>query len=135
MPIYSYICDNCGHREYDFQVKYIGTSTDIVCPECLENLIMRRDYADEKPVMKPDWPAGYNIGIDYHYKNKEDLMSEIKRRGFYPKVHGGGTTRAKPGLYGDEEFKEMYTPTPQEDLFNTDKYDHHELPLPKNLED
>ena len=139
MPIYSYICDKCGHRHTDFQVKYTGT-IDISCPECIKNAIngadvffMQRDYADEKPVMKPDWQPGYNIGIDYHYKNKADLMGEIRRRGFYPSVHGGGTTRTKAGLYGDEEYKEMYTPSPKEDLFDTDKYDHVELPLPKNL--
>ena len=139
MPIYSYICDNCGYRYTDFQVKYTGT-IDIVCPKCIleENdyvVFLRRDYADEKPVMKPDWQPGHNIGIDYDYTNKADLMNEIRRRGFYPSVHGGGVTRSKAGLYGDEEFKEMYTPTPKEDLFNKDIYDHRELPPPKSMED
>lgn len=143
MPIYSYICDVCGHRHTDFQVKYTGTvKIRCICTVHRMNMdghgvfghpVMRRDYADEKPVMKPDWQPGYNYGIDYHYKNKADLMGEIRRRGFYPSVHGGGTTRTKAGLYGDEEYKEMYTPSPKEDLFDTDKYDHVELPLPKNL--
>lgn len=142
MPIYSYICDECGHRLLDYQIKYTGTRT-IECPDCVVysqllgrylSLHMRRDYADEKPTMIPDWPAGFNHGIMYHYKNKADLMDEIRRRSLYPGVHGGGTTRSNAGLYGDEEFKEMYTPTPKEDLFNTDKYDHVELPPPKNTD-
>lgn len=146
MPIYSYICDACGYRHTDFQVKYTGT-IEIMCPGCCVSTkgatdgdmilgnIMRRDYADEKPTMIPDWPAGFNHGIMYHYKNKADLMDEIRRRDLYPGVHGGGTTRSNAGLYGDEEFKEMYTPSPKEDLLNTDKYDHVELPPPKNLQE
>lgn len=135
MPIYSYKCPICGERYLDYQVKYTGTR-DIYCIKSFHSDVkMCRDYSDEKPVMKPDWEPGYNIGIDYKYSNKQDLMNEIRRRGLYPSVHGGGVTRTKAGLYGDEEYREMYTPTPKEDLFNTDKYDHVELPPPKNLED
>ena len=125
MPIYSYFCKNCGHREYDFQHKYIG-SRDIACPKCsdmdkhphvLTDHFMVRDYNDERPYMEEGWEPGYNIGIDYNYKNKTDLYREIKRRGLRGKrmdgsIHG---SRVKPGFYGDEEFRDMYTPTQPED--------------------
>ncbi len=120
MPIYSYVCDECGYRYYDYQNKYIG-SQEYGCPNCFREInpkFMRRDYNDEKPTMMPDWEPGYNIGIDYHYSSKGDLMREIKRRGLLPSVHGGGitSTNAKPGLYGDEEFHDMYAPSqPTED--------------------
>lgn len=128
MPVYSYVCDACGHRYYDWQPKYTG-SREILCPKCIDKRedimgdntatlgnLMRRDYHDEQATVMPDWEPGYNPGIDYHYKNKGDLMSEIKRRGLYPSVHGGGihSSRATPGLYGDEEFHKMYSPSKPE---------------------
>lgn len=112
MPFYCYICDICGETFDDYQKTHTG-SREIKC-KCGAD--MHRDYFKERPGVIPDWEAGYNIGIDYHYKNKSDLMREIKRRGLYPSVHGGGihSTRAKAGYYGDEEYKEMYNPTPSD---------------------
>lgn len=122
MPIYSYKCPKCGERYEDVQTEYIGTR-DIACPNgcsvvgqsaCIA--LMLRDYADEKPFMLPDWEPGYNIGIEYNYSSKADLYREIQRRGLRGRRMDGSiqSSRAKPGYYGDEEYKEMYTPTPPE---------------------
>lgn len=121
MPIYSYICPVCEERHYEWNAKYVGTQI-LRCPNNCKiggvnkPAILQRDYQDEKATVMPDWEPGYNPGIGYHYKNKADLMGEIKRRGLYPSVHGGGihSSNAKPGLYGDEEFREMYSPSKPE---------------------
>ena len=62
MPIYSYICPDCGERYYDWQPTYTG-SREIQCEECGNE--MQRDYQDERAAVMPDWEPGYNIGIDY----------------------------------------------------------------------
>ena len=120
MPIYCYKCKKCGATLEDYQFISVG-SLRVECDLC--GITMSRDYVSEKVCIQPDWPPGYNPGIDYHYKNKADLMGEIIRRGLYPSVHGGGitSTRAKPGLYGDEEFKDMYNPSVDKEL-NEDNY-------------
>jgi len=105
MPIYLYECDLCGLEYEDYQSTYTG-SRDIFCPDD-PGIKMHRNYHKEQAVIQADWPPGYNIGIDYHYKNKSDLMREIRRRGLYPQQHGGGVATAKPGLYGDEQYKSL----------------------------
>jgi DNA-directed RNA polymerase subunit RPC12/RpoP len=105
MPIYLYKCHNCDKTYEDIQASMTG-SRYIQC-ECGRE--MSRDYFEENAGIIPDWEPGYNPGIDYNYKNKADLLSEIKRRGLYPSIHGGGISvgGSKPGLYGDEEYKHI----------------------------
>lgn len=116
MPTYVYKCPMCKEEYLDFQHKFVG-SRKIECPKgcwydrMLEiRMTLKRDYAAERPSVISDWEPGYNPGIDYHYSSKSDLLAEIKRRGFYPSVHGNGiaASRAKPGLYGEEEYKHIY---------------------------
>ncbi len=127
MPIYCYKCPVCGEIHEDIQVKMTGTR-EIYCV-CVPDdskisqggVLMHRDFAAEKPGIIADWEPGYNIGIDYNYKNKHDLMSEIKRRGLYVKMHGGGVSvsGSKSGLYGDEEHKDLYNyskPVPDSEI-------------------
>jgi len=109
MPIYCYKCQRCGDTYEDIQVKMVGTR-EIHCPRCYpaNGDIMHRDYIAEKPGVITDWEPGYNIGIDEHYTSKADLMEKIRRKGFYPKMHGGTSlARSKSGLYGDEEFRKV----------------------------
>ncbi len=126
MPIYSYKCPICDERYEDVQTSYTGTRP-IHCPNKCKAVgihgivtrvfvLMDRDYSDEKPFMLPDWEPGYNIGIDYQYSSKGDLYREMQRRGLRGKRMDGSiqSSRVKPGLYGDEEFKDMYTPTSPE---------------------
>ena len=81
------------------------------CPSCKKDL--SRDYSEEVPSVIADWPAGYNISINSHYKNKKDLLDQMKRQGYLPQQNSGGVTRSTGGLYGDEEFK---PPEPQEEV-------------------
>lgn len=106
MPIYLYRCLICGKTFDDIQSIMIG-SREIFCRGC--GSTMQRDYKKEKAGIIADWQPGYNVGIDYHYKSKGDLLAEIKRRGLYPSIHGGGVSvkGSKPGLYGDEEYKHI----------------------------
>jgi hypothetical protein len=113
MPIYLYKCPCCKEEYLDYQSKYVG-SRPIPCPgNCKigginKRVMLQRDYNAEQAAVIPDWEPGYNVGIDYNYTSKADLMSEIRRRGLYPSGHGGGVVNTKSGLYGDEEHKDLY---------------------------
>jgi len=101
VPIYCYKCSECEAEIEVFRWSTEGHLED--CPLCGAKL--DRDYMAEGFTAINDWPPGHNESINYDYKNKADLLSEIRRRGLRPLKHGGGVTKASPGLYGDEEKK------------------------------
>ncbi len=109
MPLYSYKCDRCEDEYEEIRLmedrNWLGP-----CGKCSVG-ITTRYMANEGFTAIEDWPAGHNESINYDYKNKADLMSEIRRRGLRPLKHGGGVTKAKPGLYGDEENRNIMVST------------------------
>lgn len=124
MPIYCYKCPECGRIYDDVQVKMVGTreirctcnvvwvNGDMVAQADSYHPIMNRDFNAEKPMVIDDWEPGYNIGLDEHYSSKQDLMDKIRRKGLYPKMHGGTSlVKANSGLYGDEEFRSNSNPS------------------------
>ena len=104
MPCYVYICSDCGAEFEEF--RSVGDH-NVQCPECSSKKI-DRDYQTEFSGVGVigDWPPGYNVGIDYHYKSKSDLMNEIRRRGWEPSRYSGGLTPANRPLYEHEKDKE-----------------------------
>lgn len=109
MPIYCYKCYNCGHQLEQFRWSSEGHLK--VCPECGGEI--SRDYASETPTVFSDYEPGFNWSIMEPYTSRQDILTKIKRRGLMPYTSAGGihSSRAKPGFYGDEEFKEAYTPS------------------------
>lgn len=101
MPVYCYVCSECEERTEAYRWSTEGHLKE--CPKCDAEL--DRDYKAEGYTVIEDWPPGHNESINYDYKNKADLLSEMRRRGLRPLKHGGGITRARPGLYGKEEHR------------------------------
>jgi len=102
VPNYCYICSNCGKRFEEFHK--VGEHAQ-QCPGC-GYFGIHRDYQTEFSGIGIDadgWESGgYNYGIAYQYKNKVDLLREIRARGFDPSLHGNGLKPVHRELYGDE---------------------------------
>lgn len=103
IPNYCYLCDDCGNKFEEFR-----TVGDHVrrCPKCNSTRV-GRDYQTEFSgigIVADGWESGgYNFGISYRYKNKADLLREIRSRGFEPSLHDNGLKPIKRELYGDEK--------------------------------
>lgn len=114
MPLYSYKCDNEKCNDQYDQIRLMqNRNLTHICFRCHTGKIARY-FPGEGFTAIDDWEAGHNESINYNYKNKADLMSEIRRRGLRPLKHGGGVTKAKPGLYGDEENMKIMVPSNQQ---------------------
>ncbi len=103
MPLYCYICTECGMK-FEKYGRY--GEHDVSCPGC-GCIVIDRDYKTEFSsigVIADDWPAGYNIGISYHYSSKEDLLREIRARGWEPSRYDNGLKPVKRPLYEKEKW-------------------------------
>lgn len=103
MPVYVYKCNHCNEEIEEIRIMDFRNHIH-PCKKCKTGSTYR-NMAGEGYAVIEDWPPGHNESIDYDYKNKADLLSEMRRRGLRPLKHGGGITRARPGLYGKEEHR------------------------------
>ena len=104
MPNYCYICKRCKTKFEEFRP--VGDH-NVKCPKCVSKEVDRDYFTEFSGVgVIGDWEPGYNVGIDYHYKSKKDLLDEIRRRGWEPSRYSGGLTPAHRPLYEHEKNKE-----------------------------
>jgi putative FmdB family regulatory protein len=107
MPHYFYKCE-CGNKFDEFLP--VSERNNTVCKVCGKT--PDRDFETEFSGIAmdaDDWGPGYNHGIGYHYRNKQDLMREIRARGYEPSMHDNGLTKARRPFYLDKEKLKITT--------------------------
>jgi len=129
MPIYCFICENCGEKVEE--LRKLGNTFPPMC-SCRHNMVI--DYSEQKPVMLDDIPAYFDKSINQWVNGRKDKATKY-RNGGYTMIganHGGDVTMPEKRLYGDEEYEEkVYGKTPEQEA--DDRY--LELMVDKGIED
>ena len=79
---------------------------------------VERDYMAERPVIRPDWPAGFNYSIGMYYSGRRDLMTKMRASGHYPIGHGGSVFKPDRTYYGEEEYYRKFIKPPEAEVRN-----------------
>lgn len=105
MPLYDFICDECGHvEEVSCSMSKIG-ELKVTCPNCEVTDGMRRVYGNAGVVFKGEgWPSKdiKNETADHDIKRQRRKAWLLKDRGDVPDEHVIGLKEA------DDRFDKKY---------------------------
>ena len=78
MPLYTYRCPHCEHRELVSRPINMETPPPI-CTSCYTHSVMKRDYRQDRPFTAPVWQAHFNPSTGTIVSDKKGMQSDMDR--------------------------------------------------------
>ena len=102
MPLYCFVCNDCGYKWEDFR-----PVSDIPdeCPECKKDLVLR-DYSSETFKFFQDIEPYFDISLGQRVTGRRDKVDKYRAAGLtmVGGVHGSESVMPSKTLYEDEKY-------------------------------
>ena len=102
MPLYCFVCSDCGYKWEDFRPV---SSIPDECPECNKDLVLR-DYASEGFMFFEDIKPYFDISLGQKVTGRRDKANKYRAAGMtmVGASQGGDSVMPSKTLYSDEKY-------------------------------